>query len=225
MWLIWQDVFALHKCHVSVLALDLGQRCSWAPLWAEIPQGQASKNPRDGKYWDNHCGWEVGGVLWKCSGHWKWNLTDTTPQLTSSVCHYVLGSNLVLTQPWDCFLNATTAATCFCCFGVFGGDITIIPKHSFFWELRYIYAFWKYFPGAYSRALDQIFHDPCLHSTLNGMFLILVFMKCCQAEVSVFYQKLFPSESTPGVNKSKQFIPLPFIFKKHCHPSSPFDFL
>lgn len=38
MWLIWQRIFALHKCFVSMLGLGLGQHCSWAPLGAEIPQ-------------------------------------------------------------------------------------------------------------------------------------------------------------------------------------------
>jgi len=42
------------------------------------------------------------------------------------------------------------------------------------------------------------------------MFLILIVVKYCWAEVLVLYQTIFPSESMPDANKSKQFSPLPF---------------
>lgn len=180
------------------------------------PTGTALKSLRGGGDRGKHGGWEWIRVLWKCSRTLLLKPHRHPPNLAHQVgCLYVWGSNLIFTQPWDCFLNTTTAATWFCCFGVVFfclGLISPLYRNTrFLGELRYISAFWKYFLEAYARAIDQILRDPCWHSILNRTFLILIVMKYCQAEVLVLYQTVFPSESMPDANKSKQFSPLPFF--------------
>lgn len=214
--LIWQGIYALHKCHVSVLGLGLGQRCFWAPVWAEIPQAQLWRAWGVEGIGESMVGGTWIRVLWKCSRTLLLKPHRNPPNLAHQVgCLYVWVSNLIFTQPWDCFLKTTTAATWFCFFGVVFfclGLISPLYRNTrFLGELRYISAFWKYFLEAYARAIDQILRDPCWHSILNCTFLILIVMKYCQAEVLVLYQTVFPSESMPDANKSKQFSPLPFF--------------
>lgn len=95
-----------------MLGLGLCQHCSWAPLWAEIPQGAP----------------ELGGIgITIVGGGGRSPLKvlrmlkvklhcHCPPSWPQVVCPYVLASNLMLTQPWDYFLHATTAATCFLLF-------------------------------------------------------------------------------------------------------------
>lgn len=65
-WLIQQDIYALHKCHVSVLgwawaSTDSGPRCGLKS------HGDRSQEPEDGRDRGKHGWWEADRVLRKCS--------------------------------------------------------------------------------------------------------------------------------------------------------------
>lgn len=143
--------------------------CAGAGLGPELLLSSTEGwNPTGTGLWEPQS-WEgLGQPLWVRAGRSPlealrmlrvelcWHCPPSWPQVG---CPCVLGSNLMLTQPWDCFLSATTAATRFLMFwGAWGWYHQNIP---FLGELRYINAFWKYFPEACSRAMAQIFHDPC----------------------------------------------------------------
>lgn len=152
-----------------------------------------------------------------------WHLPRSWPQV---VCPYVLGSNLKLTQPWDCFLKATAAATRFLLFwGAWG------------WCHHYTKTF------IFLGSLDILMHSG---NTFQGpvagqwikfsMVLLLTFNLKWNGFSSHCHEVLpgwglsplsknIPIRINARCNKSKPFSPLPFIFKKHRHPSSHSDFL